>query len=115
GRVERGGEEVRPGDGPAEVEQPVVDAGGIGDEHALEHLLGHREITRVCNEEGPRFSARSPGQVVAEDLLFLTVAAHDRGARFVSARWTGIVVELDVVGLRPSDDALLLLRGGRYT
>ena len=46
--LERRREEVRAGDGPAEVEQPVVDAVGVGDEHPLEHLLGHRQVAGVA-------------------------------------------------------------------
>src|SRR5215470_17359468 len=50
---------------------------------------------------------------MANDLLFLAVAVHDRRAHLVSAYWTGIVVELDIIGLRPTDDALLFLGGNR--
>src|ERR1700691_2844343 len=56
-------------DSAAEVEQPIIVAGRLPDEHVLEHLFGRAGRTAVAYEIGTKFALRRPPErhVVAQD------------------------------------------------
>ena len=77
-------EEQVAGLGDAEIEQAIVVAGRLTDEHVVEHLLDGSRRTRVTDEIGAEFLFGDAAErhVVAHDLDFLAVH-HDLGERVV--------------------------------
>src|SRR5205823_8349433 len=68
-------EEEVPGDRTAEVEQPVIIARWIADEHVLEHFFDRAGRAAVADEIGPELPAGCLAErhVVSEDLDLLAI------------------------------------------
>ena len=96
----------------AEVENAVVVAGRIAEEHVFEHGLGDAGGAAVSDEEGPELAVAgaAEGHVVAKDLELLAVL-FDVGEDVVGVGSFLGVGLLDVGELVASDDALLGLGG----
>ena len=94
----------------AEVEQPIIIAGRLADEHVLDHLLGHPRGAAIADEIGAVFAVSDLAErhVVADDLEFLPVLG-DRRQRIVRRGRLDRVVEFDIGELGAADDALLRL------
>src|SRR5580698_2672709 len=77
-------EEKIPGDGAAEIKQPVVVAGWPADEHVLEHLFNRAGRTAVSDEISAEFTVArlAEGHVVAQNLDLFSVF-NDRGKSVV--------------------------------
>src|SRR5215471_19420702 len=101
-------EEQVAADRAAEVQQPIVVAGGLPDEHVGEHLLDRARRARIADKVGAELAMRGGAErhVVAYDLHLFSVF-HDRGQRIVGGCRLDRVIELDVGELRAADDALL--------
>src|SRR3984957_7281544 len=102
------------GHGAAEVEQPVVVAGGPADEHVLEHLFDSAGRTAVADEIGAKLTMRGSAErhVVAQNLDLFPVL-DDCGERAVCRGWLDRIVQFDIGKLGAADDAFLRFGGER--
>ena len=98
-----------------EVEEPVVVAGRLADEHVGQHLLDHVRVASVPDEIRPELARadRAERHVEAQDLPLLPVLADDRVQRDVRVRGLDVVGQLDVAELRAADRSLLVLHRQR--
>jgi hypothetical protein len=78
-------EEQRSGDGRGNVENVIVIAGRVADEHVVEHQLGHRRVLGVADVVGAVFtcSGITEHHVVTENVLLHAVVVNDRVQRNV--------------------------------
>jgi hypothetical protein len=102
------------GDGTAEIQQPVVIARRLADEHILQHLLDPIRRARITDEVSAELALPDLAErhVVAHDLKLLPVLL-DRGQNVVGIGLLLGIELLDVGQLVPADDVLLLLDGQR--
>ena len=97
--------------GAAEIQQSVIVAGRLADEHILKHLLDGSRRPAITDEVGAEFASRpTEGHVVAQDLDLLAVLLDRREDIVCIGCFLGII-RFDVRQLGAADDALLLLRG----
>ena len=96
------------GDRAAEIEDAVVIAGRLADEHVFEHLLDCGRRPRVANEIGAEFTLADLAErhVVADD-LFLFAVLDNLGQLVMGKARLGRGVEFDVGRLGAADDPFL--------
>lgn len=100
-----------PGNRRREVEDAVVVAGRVADEHVAQHRLGDVRVLGVADEVRPELTRpqAAEGHVVPEDLPVVAVLVLDVVERDVGVARLLVLGQLDVGELAPTDDLLLLL------